>query len=37
MGFGIKGPDGRTFQSPAALAQFLKRERSPKKKKKPQR
>jgi hypothetical protein len=32
----VKGPDGRTFQSPAALAQFLKRERSPKKKK-PQR
>jgi hypothetical protein len=32
----LVGPDGRTFQSPAALAQFLKRERSPKKKK-PQR
>jgi hypothetical protein len=31
----VKGPDDRTFQSPAALAQFLKRERSPKKKKKP--
>jgi hypothetical protein len=32
----VKGPNGRIFQSPAALAQFLKRERSPKKKK-PQR
>jgi hypothetical protein len=35
----FKDPDElrSTFQSPAALAQFLKRERSPKKKKKPQR
>jgi hypothetical protein len=32
----VKGPDGRTFQSSAALAQFLKRERAAKKKK-PQR
>jgi hypothetical protein len=27
----VKGPDGRTFQSPAALKQFLKRERRAKK------
>jgi hypothetical protein len=32
----VKGPDGRRFQSPAALAQFIKRERAAKKKK-PQR
>jgi hypothetical protein len=29
----VKGPDGSTFQSPDALAQFLKRERAAKKKK----
>jgi hypothetical protein len=28
----VKGPDGRTFQSSAALAQFIKRERAAKKK-----
>jgi hypothetical protein len=32
----VKGPDGRRFQSPAALAQFIKRARAAKKKK-PQR
>jgi hypothetical protein len=29
----VKGPDGRPFQSPEALAQFIKRERAAKKKK----